>query len=130
MTLFQPRRELLWRPEATVSPDAGTCPLLCTKPGRCGWCGRPLAPRARRWCSDACADAWHTQHDWKRARAAALRRDGERCVICSAADDLEVHHDPPAPHYGPGCHHHLANLTTLCRPHHKERHLLTADGRR
>lgn len=60
-----------------------TCPLSSWSgdPTRCGWCDQP-ARMPSPWCSVACEDAWFTNHDWERARAAALVRDGDRCTDC------------------------------------------------
>lgn len=48
---------------------------------RCDWCGEGLTGRRRRWCSDACSNAYSTNHAWTSARAAALARDRvcQRC---------------------------------------------------
>lgn len=88
----------------------------------CRWCDRPAAP-GWPWCGNRCEDAYRANHWWDRARAAALGRDGHRCVRCGAGPlGLEVHHVEPrlGAGYGAGCHHHLVNLETLCRRHHLE----------
>lgn len=117
------------------------------EPGRCGLCGGEL-PRTkaghihpnRRWCSTACSDTYWQNHGWGQASWAALRRDGWRCRRCghpgyggSAAPPghftdeerrslrpLEVNHRIPrnGRGYHEGCHHHLEDLETLCRPCH------------
>lgn len=52
--------------------------------GHCVWCDAPLRGRQRRWCSEGCVRAHRTNHTWTVARAAALARDGYRCVRCGA----------------------------------------------
>lgn len=89
---------------------------------RCEWDGRGLRGRQKRWCSRACADAAVANHCWTDARAAALKRDHSRCVVCGDPFTLQVHHDPVAPDYKTGCQHHLGTLTTLCRAHHVDAH--------
>ncbi|MGB8264946.1 MAG: hypothetical protein WCE44_01355 [Candidatus Velthaea sp.] len=59
-----------------------SCALARPAPGGCGWCGAGLPPRRRTWCSDACADAFWTNHWWSLARSAAKRRDRYRCRRC------------------------------------------------
>lgn len=114
--------------------DVEACELLGPETGpdglpACRWCRGPLPPARRRWCSDVCALAYRIEHHWPLAREAALDRDGHTCTICGAPEPVEVHHDPPALHYRPGCQHHLAKLTTLCRAHHGERRRRPKDGR-
>jgi 5-methylcytosine-specific restriction endonuclease McrA len=53
-------------------------------PGQCWRCGKPLPPRARRWCSMVCVTAWVTNHTWTMARDAALKRDRHTCQTCGA----------------------------------------------
>ena len=51
---------------------------------------------------------------WRSLRRTALDRDGQRCRLCDAGDDLEVHHR----RYPPGRQWLLDSLdalTTLCR---------------
>ncbi len=52
------------------------------RPRHCVWCDAPLSGRQRRWCSDRCVHAHRSNHTWSVARAAALDRDGHRCVRC------------------------------------------------
>lgn len=62
-------------------------------------------------------------HVWPRARAAALERDGHRCVECGTIAELHVHHVVPCEgDRSPGCAHHQANLRTLCSWHHRLAH--------
>jgi 5-methylcytosine-specific restriction endonuclease McrA len=52
--------------------------------GACGWCGAALPARRRSWCSDACGDAFWSNHWWSVARSAVKRRDRYRCRRCGA----------------------------------------------
>jgi 5-methylcytosine-specific restriction endonuclease McrA len=54
---------------------------------------------------------------WQKARAAARRRDGERCTACSSNQNLEVHHVVALAKGGR--RFALSNLTTLCRECHQ-----------
>ena len=60
-------------------------------------------------------------HRWIRNRAAALKRDGHRCVECGSEKYLHVHHRVP---WEPGQPdpHALDNLVTLCARHHRRAH--------
>ena len=50
---------------------------------------------------------------WRRLRAQVLARDGRRCVVCGAAEGLEIHHvDGDPRNNAPG------NLKTVCRACH------------
>lgn len=53
---------------------------------------------------------------WRAARAAAIARDGLRCVECGRAGRLEVHHVKPIKEGGRPLA--LENLRTLCRACH------------
>ena len=106
--------------------------------GNCAWCGGKLPltkagniPKGRVFCKRACSDLFSMNHNWGWARRAAIRRDKGRCVTCGVAQNapdwakLEVNHihslaDQGIKGYAFGCHHHLDNLETLCRPHHVE----------
>ena len=57
--------------------------------------------------------------DWRRAKAAALRRDNFTCQQCESLNDLEVHHWEP---YAISFDNSLENLVTLCRSCHQEKH--------
>lgn len=91
-------------------------------PGVCVGCGTALTGRKRVWCSRDCEYRWVNQHYWSAARAAAKRRDGQKCVRegCGATTGLEVNHIEPrvGRGYGWGCWNHLSNLETLCHEHH------------
>jgi hypothetical protein len=108
-----------------------TCELMAP-PGGCRWCGGPLPVGARIWCSKGCEHGYSINHHWSAARVARLAADEWQCQVCGLTDEdgpLEVHHDPKAPHYGPGCHHHQEKLATLCVPHHRERDRAAAEDR-
>ena len=62
---------------------------------------------------------------WAAARQASFRRDAFRCVECGAASRLEAHHIKPL--FRGGAAYDLANLRTLCRSHHIERHRRPVD---
>lgn len=110
----------------------GVCELAFgDNPDRlCGWCGKPLEGRRRRWCSTPCSWGWAENHVWGNARGAARKRDGDACVICQVRHGynmtdrswttLEVNHILPRKGggYENGCHHHLDGLETLCHEHH------------
>lgn len=153
MTPEQRRAAMLADPAwATLDEQYATCPLLdyAGVPGTCRACGAPL-PRTkagkvsavRRWCGPDCTARGVAQHVWPLARAAALKRDGWRCVCCGALGPhpvpdgvtrsgrtrwamgggdapVEVNHRDPrrGEGYRTGCAHHLANLETLCRACH------------
>jgi len=93
-------------------------------PGLCVAPASRDAGRRRRWCSKRCESEWAGQHYWNAARNNAKRRDGQQCVRpgCGVTTGLEVNHIEPriGRGYGWGCHNHLANLETLCKPHHQD----------
>lgn len=91
--------------------------------GTCGACGGPLPPRHGWFCSKTCDKRHNDQHDWNCARAATLKRDGNRCVECGGVAS-EVHHIVPRNGLGyrRGCHHHLDNLISLCAGCHLVKH--------
>lgn len=77
---------------------------------RCGPCGRKYDQRhsvERRARNSA---------KWQQARAAARRRDGERCQRCGSTDQLQVHHIKPLAEGGDK--YDLENLATLCHGCH------------
>jgi 5-methylcytosine-specific restriction endonuclease McrA len=80
--------------------------------GRCRDCLRRYegAKRARR------ANRARSSMAWQNARAAARKRDGERCQRCGATEGLEVHHITPLSKGG--AEFDLSNLTTLCQECH------------
>ena len=77
---------------------------------RCGPCGRAYDQRhsvERRARNSA---------KWQQARAAARKRDGERCRQCGSTDRLQVHHIKPLAEGGDK--YALENLMTLCHDCH------------
>lgn len=121
---------------AAVDTTIIDCPdLIVPKDGYC-WvrsCENPLPKRRRRWCSDKCSNVYPNNHLWRHARASVLNRDEMRCRRCGFESTntgpdcelrwdnwLEVNHIVPRDggRYGPGCHHHLSNLETLCHACH------------
>ena len=137
-----------WLRQRIDAPDAlFRCPLWNPlppqKPGCCAKCEKPLSGRRSRWCSTECATWLYLErgknHDWKMARAAALERDGYKCVVCghdgkadkmvvdrhghaSRYTELEVNHIVPrrGARYSRSCRNHLSNLETVCRACHKQ----------
>ena len=94
--------------------------------GTCGNCGEVLTGRSGWFCAGgSCAKEWRRNHQWTLAKAYALRRDGYRCVKCSAGPhsssnqrQVEVDHIDPLWGRGrseTGCQHHQENLQTLCK---------------
>ena len=55
---------------------------------------------------------------WQQARAAARRRDGNRCRCCGSIDKLEVHHI--VSRANGGAKYDLSNLETLCASCHHQ----------
>ena len=84
--------------------------------------GARLEGRQQRWHSRACWMVWFDNHEWSAARHAARKRDGGCCVRCGSPADPQVNHREPrrGRGYHQGCHHHQANLETLCQAHHVE----------
>lgn len=108
-----------WQKEVLLAHCAKARP----SPGGCGWCGAPLPPRSRRWCSPKCGDDFWRNHWWPMARRAAKRRDRRRCVRCGVKPErVEVNHRQPClgRHGSLSCSHHLDNLETLCVTCHAE----------
>ena len=60
------------------------------------------------------------RHRWADARRAAFDRDGWRCRECGRPGRLEAHHVTPL-HKG-GDPYDLANVESLCRSCHIDRH--------
>jgi uncharacterized protein (TIGR02646 family) len=77
------------------------------------------------------ADPFYTSTEWKRLRAAILKRDGYRCVVCkcdvSGKGQARVDHIKPRK-----THPELAldpsNLRTLCSDHDNQSHREKASG--
>lgn len=57
---------------------------------------------------------------WQLLRLKAFTRDGWRCTECGAAGRMEAHHITPLENGGAA--YDLANIRTLCRGCHIERH--------
>jgi 5-methylcytosine-specific restriction endonuclease McrA len=103
---------------------------MTTLPTTCVVCGT-LTHRGSR-CTQHAPATFASLHGstgygsaWRRARAAALDRDGHACVMCGSTRDLEVDH---IVRKRAGGTDDLRNLRTLCHEHH---HLRTStDGGR
>lgn len=52
--------------------------------------------------------------EWKKKRAAVLKRDGFRCVVCNSSEHFNVHHRT----YERIFKEKLSDLTTLCNNCH------------
>lgn len=57
---------------------------------------------------------------WKIIKARVMKRDGYKCIICGATENLEIHHNTYK-HYKQE-YRKLKCLDTLCRKHHNEAH--------
>lgn len=71
-------------------PDTCTALPHIDTPGVCNRCGTALTGRRTQWCSSACESAFRAEHDWNAARAAALKRDGRRCVRCGGVGKQKI----------------------------------------
>lgn len=115
------------------------------KINQCPWCGDDVNNKRRRYCSDGCRQAFANVTVWNRGRDAyslrILYRDQFICQDCGEfhafinergmtipIDDgqLEVHHILPV---SMGGGDEPANLVTLCKDCHKERHRRLKEGR-
>lgn len=119
-TLKKPRITVAFCPPG-IPADCPVLPLLREHiRGLCDRCGAKLPRRRKRWCSDECSRwaylEFSKHHDWNAARAAALERDGYKCVKCERPQRrfdgplvvrLSVNHIVPrnGQGYGRGCHH-------------------------
>lgn len=56
--------------------------------------------------------------DYKKARAAARKRDGYKCKICKSAKKLQIHHIKPY-YLAPTLLSDLNNLITVCKVCHQ-----------
>lgn len=100
-----------------------TCPLAePQQPGRCHWCGKKLAGRRTRWCSNKCRFTATNEHRWTNARHAIKGRLAHwRCEECGEfTQAIEVNHVVPCKgkHSVWGCWHHSSNLELLCHACH------------
>jgi 5-methylcytosine-specific restriction endonuclease McrA len=99
-------------PRAYLCPGCGA---LHAKQGRCARCKREQE-RARYQTEPI--RGLRGDRRWKRARAAARRRDGNRCQSCGAGARLEIHHILPLEQGGDP--YALSNLVTLCASCHRQ----------
>ena len=60
-------------------------------------------------------------YSYRKWRESVMERDGRKCVICGATDDLEVHHIKPFAKF-PDERLNIDNGITLCRKCHKRVH--------
>jgi len=50
--------------------------------GQCTWCGGPVRPGRRTWCSGACVTKFKLRYDWQYIRSQVLDRDHGVCCRC------------------------------------------------
>jgi 5-methylcytosine-specific restriction endonuclease McrA len=100
-----------------VSPLVSLCPGcggLHTGTGRCSRCRR--IDSRERYHTEPIRQLRSTAR-YRRQRDAAKRRDGYRCQVCGATENLEAHHIVPLEHGGNPLA--LDNLVTLCSSCHR-----------
>lgn len=93
--------------------------------GKCWWCGDDFPDkRARRYCSEQCADNYRRHFYWAWAVPWALERAGYKCQECSKRGGLEVHHREPLSDEVRYCNikNKPENLVVLCRQCHGKAH--------
>jgi 5-methylcytosine-specific restriction endonuclease McrA len=86
-------------------------------------CGEPIIEggvlATRKSWHQMCATRWTIMNQPAQARRFVFKRDGGRCARCGiVTDDWEADHVIPLRHAWLPEHWSLANLETLCRPHH------------
>ena len=86
----------------------------------CGWCGKSLRGKQKRWCSRQCARTYRINHRWTDARQAkrlaAAWYECNHCGYLYQQEHIQVNHIEPihGKHGVWGCHHHADNLEVLC----------------
>jgi hypothetical protein len=65
---------------------------------------------------------YREQTNFSGKRDAVLRRDGFKCRVCGATDNLVVHHSDGNGRGTKTPNNDIRNLVTLCRRHHAEAH--------
>lgn len=105
----------------------------------CRECGKPRQGRFHFYCSSQHREKWERENvpnGWSQMRSRILKRDGNRCTNCGAADSgqfyfrgkllegnfrapLEVDHIKPVKLY-PELEYEESNLRTLCHACHLE----------
>ncbi len=97
------------------------CKLYWAEAGRCCICGSGLPKRRRSWCSQACVDLYHENHNWATASWTAKIRAGHRCTRCRQPGKLETNHIVPVNGGSrDGCVSHQDKLEALCHSCHGE----------
>lgn len=83
-------------------------------------CGQLFTARSsvHAFCSEHCRKAVRGS-EYRKAREVALYRDEYKCTQCGSEEHLETHHILPL-YQGGG--NSAANLQTLCKTCHKEKH--------
>ena len=100
--------------EIQLSDPRTTCSIECAQK----WKRLShLGERSHFWRGGKTAP-YHSE--WRIYRAAAVERDGHKCVLCGATDTIQVHHINP---YRYSKSHELDNLVTLCRKCHSKEEL-------
>ena len=71
-----------------VDAQVGRCDLSAWSGhlDRCRWCDGMVLGTGE-WCSAACSDAHHANHEWARAHDMVLARDRDRCVDCGTGPE-------------------------------------------
>ena len=119
--------------------------------GTCRWCGGPVAPPKRTFCSDACVQEWRIRSAPGYARECLWKRDHGICAHCGldtvaeARERYEERHSRPYPEHwgkrGPWDADHihpvhlgggecgLEGFQTLCKDCHKAKSAREAAAR-
>ena len=119
--------------------------------GTCRWCGGPVAPPKRTFCSDACVHEWRIRSDPGYVRECLWKRDHGICAHCGldtvaeARERYEGRHSRPYPEHwgkrGPWDADHihpvhlgggecgLEGYQTLCKDCHKAKSAREAAAR-
>lgn len=67
--------------------DRYTKPPYRGQKGVCSWCGQPVKPPRRSWCSQACVDEYLIRSNGNSLRGAVFARDKGVCAVCGLDAD-------------------------------------------